>query len=220
MTMLTQQGLDPELLQAFVLIAEGSSFTQAADRLGRTQSAISMQIKRLEEMLGQTVLSRGKGGTVALTTHGRYLLARARAILALNDEGLTTFRAPAMSGTVRLGTPDDYALSHIPGVLRRFAETHPAVQVDVLCSSSSDLVEKLKAGELDLTLVSDGSQPRNWPAVSLWRGPLSWITSTRYAPHRQAPLPLALAHETCRWRASAQDALDRAGIRYRIAYLS
>jgi DNA-binding transcriptional LysR family regulator len=73
---------------------------------------------------------------------------------------MTTFRAPAIFGVVRLGTPDDYALSHIPGVLRRFAETHPAVQVDVLCSSSTDLVEKLKAGELDLTLVSDGNQPR------------------------------------------------------------
>jgi len=218
--MLTAQGLDPELLRAFQLIAEGHSFTQAADQLGRTQSAVSMQIKRLEEILGQTVLSRGKGGGIALTPHGRYLLGRARQILALNDEVMATFRAPAISGLVRLGTPDDYALSHIPGVLRRFAETHPAVQVDVLCSYSADLVEKLKAGELDLTLVSDGNQPRNWPSVALWRGPLSWITSTRYAPHRQDPLPLALAHDECGWRTSAQEALDKAGIRYRIAYLS
>jgi DNA-binding transcriptional LysR family regulator len=179
-----------------------------------------MQIKRLEEILGQTVLSRGKGGGITVTPHGRYLLGRARQILALNDEVMTTFRAPTISGVVRLGTPDDYALSHIPGVLRRFAETHPAVQVDVLCSSSADLVERLKAGELDLTLVSDGNQPRQWASVSLWRGPLSWITSTRYAPHRQDPLPLALAHEECGWRTSAQEALDKAGIRYRIAYLS
>jgi len=220
MIMLTSQGLDPELLRAFQLIAEGHSFTQAADQLGRTQSAISMQIKRLEEILGQTILSRGKGGGIALTPHGRYLLTRSRQILALNDEVMTTFRAPAISGVVRLGTPDDYALSHLPGVLRRFAETHPAVQVDVLCSSSSDVVAKLKAGELDLTLVSDGNQPKNWPSVALWRGPLSWITSTRYAPHRQDPLPLALAHDECGWRTSAQAALDKAGIRYRIAYLS
>jgi DNA-binding transcriptional LysR family regulator len=218
--MLFTQGLDPELLRAFQLIAEGQSFTQAADQLGRTQSAVSMQIKRLEEVLGQTLLSRGRGGGITLTPHGRYLLGPARQILALNDEVLTTFRAPAISGTVRLGTPDDYALSHIPGVLRHFAETHPAVQVDVLCSSSSDLVEKLKAGELDLTLVSDGIQPRQWPTVPLWRGPLTWITSTRYAPHRQDPLPLALAHGACGWRASAEAALEKAGIRYRIAYLS
>jgi len=218
--MQTIQSLDPELLRAFQLIAEGESFTRAADRLGRTQSAISMQIKRLEEILGHTVLSRGRGGGITLTPHGRYLLTRAREILALNDEVMSTFRAPAISGTVRLGTPDDYALSHIPGVLRRFAETHPAVQVDVLCSSSSDLVEKLKAGDLDLTLVSEGSEPRGWPSVPLWRGRLTWITATRYAPHRQDPLPLALAHEACGWRAAADQALRAAGIRYRIAYLS
>jgi DNA-binding transcriptional LysR family regulator len=218
--MQTLHSLDPELLRAFQLIAEGESFTHAAHRLGRTQSAISMQIKRLEEILGHTVLSRGRGGGITLTPHGRYLLTRAREILALNDEVIATFRAPAVSGTVRLGTPDDYALSHIPGVLRRFAETHPAVQVDVLCSSSSDLAAKLNAGELDLTLVSEGSEPRGWPSVRLWRGPLSWITATRYAPHRQDPLPLALAHEACGWRAAAEQALRAAGIRYRIAYLS
>jgi DNA-binding transcriptional LysR family regulator len=214
------QGIDPDLLRAFQLIADGESFTRAADRLGRTQSAVSMQIKRLEEILGQTVLTRGRGGGVTLTRHGHYLLARARDILALNDEVMATFRAPAIAGTVRLGTPDDYALSHIPGVLRRFAETHPAVQVDVLCSSSVDLVERLKAGELDLTLVSEGNEPRAWRSVPLWRGPLSWITSARYAPHRQDPLPLALAHEACGWRRAAEEALRDAGIRYRIAYLS
>lgn len=218
--MTNAQGIDPELLRAFQLIAEGNSFTQAADLLGRTQSAVSMQIKRLEDVLGQPVLSRGKGGGITLTPHGRYLLGHARQILALNDEVITTFRTPVISGTVRLGTPDDYALSHIPGVLRRFAETHPAVQVDVLCSSSTDLVEKLKDGELDLTLVSDGNQPAHWPATPLWRGPLTWITSVRYAPHRQDPLPLALAHNECGWRTAAQDALEKAGIRYRIAYLS
>src|SRR5271165_1543876 len=109
MGMSTIQSLDPELLRAFQLIAEGHSFTQAAEQLGRTQSAVSMQIRRLEEILGQTVLSRGKGGGITLTAHGRYLLTRAREILALNDDVIATFRAPAISGTVRLGTPDDYA---------------------------------------------------------------------------------------------------------------
>ncbi len=212
--------LDPELLQAFVLIADGDTFTQAAERMGRTQSAISMQIKRLEDVLGQTVLNRAKGGAIELTDHGRFLLTRARTILALNQEVMTRCHAPEIAGTVRLGTPDDYALSYLPPILKRFAETHPAVQVDVLCASSSHLAEKLKAGELDLTLCSDGNQPRNWPCVPLWRGPLSWITSIRHAPHRQDPLPLALAHDECGWRASAQAALEKAGIRYRIAYLS
>ncbi len=212
--------LDPELLQAFVLIADGHTFTQAAERLGRTQSAVSMQIKRLEDVLGQTVLKRAKGGIIELTEHGSFLLPRARTILSLNEEVLNACRAPAITGTVRLGTPDDYALSYLPPILKRFAETHPAVQVDVVCSSSPDLVERLKAGELDLTLCSDGNQPRNWPCTPLWRGPLSWITSTRYGQHRQNPLPLALAHRECGWRAAAQRALEKAGIGYRIAYLS
>lgn len=212
--------LDPDLLRVFVLIADGHSFTQAADRVGRTQSAVSMQVKRLEEGLGQKVLSRGKGGRIEMTPHGHYLLSRARQILALSDEVMDTFRAPRIAGTVRLGSPDDYALSHLPPILKRFAETHPAVQVDVLCASSSDLAEKLKAGELDLTLLSEGNEPRNWPVVPLWRGPLVWVTSTRYAPHRQDPLPLALAHYQCSWRAAALTALESAGRRYRVAYLS
>jgi DNA-binding transcriptional LysR family regulator len=212
--------LDLDLLQAFVLIADGHSFTQAAELVGRSQSAISMQVKRLEDTLGQQVLSRGKGGDIELTLHGRYLLTRARQILALNEEVIATFRTPRFVGTLRLGTPDDYALSHLPQILKRFAETHPSVMVDVLCASSSDLSEKLKAGELDLSLVSEGNAPRNWPSVLLWRGPLVWVTATRHAPHRQDPLPLALAHQDCSWRSSALAALDAAERRYRVAYLS
>jgi len=220
MPMTLPQSLDGDLLRAFVLIAEGHSFTRAATLVGRTQSAVSMQVKRLEEQLGQPVLSRGKGGRVELTPHGEYLLTRARQILALNDEVLTTFREPQIAGTVRLGTPDDYALSHLPPILKRFAETHPAVQVDVLCAASDELVARLKAGEVDLALISEGNEPRNWPLLALWRGPLVWVTSTRYAPHRQDPLPLALAGPECSWRCAATNALDRAGRRYRIAYVS
>ena len=222
------QGMDTDLLRAFVLIAEGHSFTQAAARVGRTQSAVSMQVKRLEEMLGQPVLSRSKGGTVELTPHGQYLLTRARQILALNDEVLTTFRAPQIAGTVRLGTPDDYAFAYLPPILKRFAETHPAVQVDVVCSPSGELIRRLKADEIDLTLISDGHQPKGWPSVELWRGPLVWVTATRFAPHRQDPLPLALADrepflacgQDCEWAGAAVRALEKAGRRYRIAYTS
>jgi len=222
------QGLDADLLRVFVLIAEGHSFTRAAALVGRTQSAVSMQVKRLEELLGQPLLLRGKGGVVTLTPHGGYLLARARQILALNDEVMATFRTPEMAGTVRLGTPDDYAFAYLPPVLKRFAETHPAVQVDVRCSPSEELVQAVRAGELDLSLISEGQQPRGWPVVPLWRGPLVWVTSTRYAPHRQDPLPLALADRDkaladgcdCEWAQAAVQALERAGRRYRVAYTS
>ena len=214
--------IDPALLRAFAFIAEEGSFTRAAERVGRTQSAVSMQVQRLEALLGQTLLLRGKGGAVHLTSHGRYLLERSREVLALNDEIWSAFRTPSVQGTVRLGTPDDYALRYLPGVLRRFALSHPAVDVEVLCAPSHQVVQHLKDGELDLTLCSDGHRPKGWEGVRLLESPLRWVTSARHAPHRMDPLPLALALEShgCTWRRHALRALDQAGRRYRVAYTS
>jgi DNA-binding transcriptional LysR family regulator len=214
--------IDPALLRAFAFIADEGSFTRAAERVGRTQSAVSMQVQRLEALLGQTLLLRGKGGAVHLTSHGRYLLERSREVLALNDEIWSAFRNPTVQGTVRLGTPDDYALRYLPGVLRNFAMAQPAVDVDVLCAPSHEVVQRLKDGELDLTLCSDGHVLRGWESVQLWEGPLRWVTSTRHAPHRLDPLPLALAMEShgCTWRRHALRALDKVGRRHRVAYTS
>jgi DNA-binding transcriptional LysR family regulator len=221
-------GLDPDLLRTFVLIAEGGSFTEAGAIVGRTQSAISMQMRRLEEILGQSMFRRTRGGGAELTPHGEFLLLRAREILALNDSVVAAFREPAVSGTVRLGSPDDYAFAYIPAILRRFAESHPAVQVDVMCLPSGELIRELKAGELDLALVSEGNHPAGQSFVRLWRGPLHWITSTRFSPHRQDPLPLAVADreryvsagQDCEWASAAIHALEQAGRRYRVAYTS
>jgi DNA-binding transcriptional LysR family regulator len=218
--MMHPASLDPDLLRTFVFIAQEGSFTRAAARVGRTQSAVSMQMQRLEALLGKPVLFRGKGGAVSLTSHGQYLLSRSREMLALNDEIWTSFRAPEVHGAVRLGAPDDYALRYLPQILMRFAESHPAVEVDVLCLPSSELIKKLRDGELDLSLVSEGHEPAHWPSVPLWRGPLSWITSDRHTPHRKTPLPIAIAHDGCSWRSAAINALDQAGLRYRIAYSS
>lgn len=217
----TPLSIDPDLLRAFAFIAEEGSFTRAAERIGRTQSAVSMQVQRLEQILGRRVLQRGKGGAVQLTPHGQYLLERSRDLLALNDEIWTAFHAPTMRGTVRLGTPDDYALAYLPAALKRFADSHPAVEVDVLVMPSTDLFGKLRAGELDVILCSEGSESVRWPhRMELWRGPLQWIAAERHAPHRRDPLPLALAAGDCCWRQAAVRALEQAGRRYRIAYTS
>ena len=212
--------LDPDLLRTFAAVAEEASFTRAAQRVGRSQSAVSMQVQRLEALLGERLLSRGKGGSVQLTPHGQFLLQRARELLALNDDIWNSFHAPTVHGTVRLGTPDDYALRYLPQILKRFAESHPAVQVDVLCLPSTDLMTRLRAGDLDLTLCSDGHETAGWPTVPLWRGSLAWITSMRHAPHRLDPLPVALAGDQCTWAAAALRALDAQGRRYRVAYRS
>jgi DNA-binding transcriptional LysR family regulator len=223
-------GLDPDLLRAFVLIAEEGSFTRAARLVGRTQSAVSMQVQRLEGLLGQTLLERGRGGAVRPTVHGQRLLGEARELLALHDRIWRGFRTPTVQGTVRLGTPDDYALRYLPQVLTRFAAVHPAVDVEVLCLPSEDLLPRLEAGQLDLSLVSEYPATVDWPdAVRLLRGPLAWITSENHGAHRREPLPLALgdtrpnapgATTGCAWSRSAMAALDAAGLRYRVAYRS
>ena len=220
MTMNTPHGLDPDLLRAFVYIAEDGSFSRAAARVGRTQSAVSMQVQRLETALGQRLFARGRGGQVTLTPHGTMLLDRARALLRLNDEIWNVFRTPQMQGRVRLGSPDDYALRYLPQVLKSFADTHPGVEVAVDCLPSIELLPKLRAGELDLSLLSEGEEVAGWPSVQLWRGPLRWITSDRYAPHRLDPLPLALSRTSCSWGKAAITALEAAGRSYRLAYTS
>lgn len=212
-------GIDPDLLRSFVLIAEGGSFTRAAQIVGRTQSAISMQIRRLEEMLGQPLLVR-RGRGVETTTHGAWLLGRARPLLAMHDEILASFRSPAMAGQVRLGTPDDYALHWLPRILGRFSDSHPAVEVEVVCAPSNELADRLVRGDLDLTLLSGGNEPPGEVGRSLWRGELVWVGSARHPTYSRKPLPLAMAQPRCVWRRAATAALDEAGIPWRLAYTS
>lgn len=228
MGMAVPAGLDPDLLRAFVLIAEEGSFTRAARLVGRTQSAVSMQVQRLEGLLGRTLLERGRGGAVRPTVHGQRLLGEARDLLALHDRIWREFREPAVQGTVRLGTPDDYALRYLPQVLTRFAAAHPAVDVEVLCLPSEDLLPRLESGDLDLSLVSECEASARWPSVPLLRGPLAWITSETHGAHRRDPLPLALGDTRwslpggtgCAWSRAALAALEQTGLRYRVAYRS
>ncbi len=213
-------GLDSDILRSFVYVAEERNFTRAATRVSRTQSAVSMQMRKLEDILGQTLFHRGRGEGVELTPHGEYLLARAREMLTINDQIWSSFRLPDISGEVRLGTPDDYALQFLPGILRSFAQAHPAVQITVRCAPSCELASAMTAGALDLTLLSEGNEPEHAPTTLLWRGKLAWMSSVIDDPLRRDPLPLALANNDCAWRRAALRALDAAGRRWRIAYVS
>lgn len=212
-------GIDPDLLRAFVLVAEGGSVTRAAERVGRTQSAVSMQMKRLEETLGRPLLARTPRG-LAPTPHGVWLLERARTLLAVNDEIFTGFRAPPLIGHVRLGAPDDYALRWLPRILARFAETYPAVEVEVVCQNSEWLGRRLAEGEVDLTLLTEGNTPRGIAAEEVWRGPLLWVGSAAHPVARAEPLHVALSHPGCTWREAALTALAKAGRAVRVSYTS
>lgn len=210
--------LDTELLRTFVAIAETGSFRAAAKRVFRTPSAVSMQIKKLEEMLGRSLFFR-EGRQVTITADGETLLSYGRRMLKLNDEALARFVVPAIEGCVRLGAPDDFGTRFLPNILTRFAAVHGAVDVEVLLEPSAVLLERLDEGGLDLTLITanQGERPKRDGEI-LFAEALVWAGLRGGIAFEREPLPLALATHGCPWRQAALNALDRAGKPYRIAY--
>lgn len=208
--------LDLDLLRAFATVVETGGMTSAGERLRRSQSAVSLQIKRLEDRLELRLFDRDRR-SVRLTAAGERLLSHARAMLALNDAILDELAEPALEGTVRLGTPEDFATTHLPYVLARFAESHPRVHLDVRCDLTLNLLDRFSAGEFDLVLVKrevTGGES----GVRVWREPLVWAASPRFDPGQAGPLPLVVSPSPCVYRARAVGALDGAGRPWRIAY--
>lgn len=210
--------LDLDVLRTFVAIAETGSFTLAANAVFRTPSAVSMQIKKLEEILGVPVFLRD-ARSVSLTQDGEMLMGYARRMLAINREAVSKFIVPDISGVVRLGSPDDYGERVLPYVLRRFAKTHPSIAVDVTIDMSSNLRRRMAERQLDITLFT---VCRNIPqdAEVLLTEPIVWGGARGGCAHLRDPLPVSLWEEGCVWRADALDALGREGRNYRIAYMS
>lgn len=212
--------LDTDVLRSFVAIAESGSFTRASEQVFRTPSALSMQIKRLEETLGQRLFVR-ETRNVRLTPEGEVLLSFGRRLLKLNEEAVAQFLTPPVEGTVRFGMPDDIGSRVLPGILAQFARTHPAVQVDVVVGRSVDMQKRIDRDELDLVLVSEGNlgmEPGRGEVIH--SEPLVWAGREGGIALQRSPLPIALASHGCAWRAMALAALDRASIPYRIAYTS
>lgn len=209
--------LDVDLLKTFLAIADTGNFTRAAEEVNKTQSAVSMQMKRLEEVLGRALFTRD-GRVSRFTPDGERLIAYARRLVALNDEAVSAFTRPELTGTVRFGTPDDYADRFLPEIMARFARTHPLVTVDVDCLPTPSLFERTRRGELDLALVTLGCDITTDHPVR--REPLVWVTSTRHSTHLLDVLPLALSHAGCQWRGVVLKAMEKAGRAYRIAYSS
>ncbi|MBE0692092.1 MAG: LysR family transcriptional regulator [Aquamicrobium sp.] len=210
--------LDLDVLRTFVAIAETGSFTLAASSVFRTPSAVSMQIKKLEETLGVSVFSRD-ARSVSLTQDGEMLMGYARRMLALNREAVSKFIVPDIAGVVRLGSPDDYGERVLPNVLRRFAQTHPSIAVDVTIDMSVNLRRRLAERQLDITLFT---VCRNVPADAeiLLTEPVVWAGAKGGCAYLREPLPVSLWEEGCVWRADALEALGREGRDYRVAYMS
>ncbi|MEM6665203.1 MAG: LysR substrate-binding domain-containing protein [Pseudomonadota bacterium] len=209
--------LDTDQLKTFVAIAETLSFTRAAERVHRTQSAVSMQMKRLEDRLGMPLFVREKR-TVRLTDAGEQLLDYARRILALSAEAESVLTESSLDGHVRLGTPDDYADRFLPEILARFGRSNPKVQVTVICEPSGMLAERIRNHDLDLAIITHVEN--KGPARMIRREPLLWVTSQRAPVHKELVLPLALGRPTCVWRSAAEEALALEGRAFRIQYTS
>lgn len=209
--------IDSELLRTFVAIADTGSFTRAGHAVSRTQSAISMQIKKLEDIVGDSLFTRRARGVV-LTQPGESLLTKARQIVQLLDQAEDAFSSVPLEGPVRVGVPQEYGATVLPDLLARFAERHPAVQVTVRCESSEALALSMNEGELDLAVAVIDSGIAE--GETMLHDPTVWVTSSRHSVHEQNPLPVAMFEQGCWWRDRALKALDDRGRSYRVAYTS
>ena len=213
--MATYPSIDSELLRTFVAIADEGGFTRAGEVVNRTQSAVSMQMKRLEEEILQRSLFQKDGRTVSLTVEGQVLLGYARRILKLHSEVFNTLREPHMVGVVKIGSPDDYVMRFLPGILSRFAQAYPLVQVEVHCEPSKQLLQRQ---DLDLSIVT--REPGTEIGQILRQERFVWMEARGFCPHEQTPLPLAMFNTDCFCRIWACNALDAMQREYRIAYTS
>lgn len=211
--------LDMDVLRTFVTGIDLGSFAKAAARLGRSPSAISLQLRKLEDQVGCPLLRRNGRG-LALTEPGEMLLGYARRMLDLNDAAVSAVAAPALTGWVRLGLPQDVSETGLPAVLARFARLHPAVRVEAHVERDAVLRAEVEAGRLDLALLwndaggaGEGTLVADLPMV--WVGPKSDLSLAA-----SRPLPLALFGAPCRFRHAASEALDAAGIPWRISFTS
>lgn len=213
---MTFQDLQIDWLKCFVAVVDSGSLTGAAPEVHRSQSAVSMQLKKLETALGRQLLIRGPRH-LQLTTDGQTLLGYARRMLDLHAEALAAFHGEELTGRLRLGVPDDYAAKYLTPVLKRFAPRHGGVEIELNCEQSTALIPRIGNGELDLALVSRDHSRRG---TLLFREPMVWVGSPQFELWRRDPLPIAVYESTSMARGSAINSLALQGRRYRVVYNS
>src|SRR3954462_11389289 len=208
--------LDPDLLRAFVAVVDRRSFTRAAKVLNRTQSAVSSQIKRLEDHVGQTLLDRSTTH-VDVTPAGESLVGYARRILSLGEEAVRRLHEHQVEGRVRLGVMEDYGTIHMPGLLKSFALAYPAVEIQMETGLTSAMVERI-GPDFDIVIAMHALGERSGTLLAKERA--SWVESHPLEVKANEPLPLALYHSGCLFRKWALEALDRSGRAWRLAVIS
>jgi len=213
--------LDYTLLRTFITAAETGNLTRAAERLHLSQPTISLQLKRLEESLGRRLIERTPR-SFRLTDAGETLLGYGRRILALSDEVVGQITEPTVAGVVRLGTPEDFATTHLSKVLAAFSRAHPHVALEITTDLTLNLMDRFAKGEFDLVLVKrEPLGPSE--GVRVWRENLVWACASGHVETfiaREDALPLVVSPHPCVYRKRAMKALDEAGKAWRVAYTS
>ena len=213
---MTFQDLQIDWLKCFVAVVDAGSLSGAAPDVHRSQSAVSMQLKKLEAALGCRLLVRGPRQH-QLTPEGQLLLGYARRMLDLHAEAQAAFHGEELTGRIRLGVPDDYAAKYLTPVLKRFAPHHGAVEIELDCEQSTSLIPRVERGDLDLALVSR-DHPRH--GTLLFHEPMVWVGSAQFQVWRRDPLPIAVYEDTSLARRSAINSLALQGRRYKVVYNS
>ncbi len=210
-----KRDLEIDLLRSFVAVATHLNFTKAAQSVSRTQSAVSLQIKRLEEIVGRPLFDRTRQ-SVSITPTGEALQVYANRILLANDAALSQIRRPEAKGRVRIGAPDDYATLVLPRILSRIEADHPQLHIQVVCENTPDLLRMLDGGDLDIAIAVH--TPNAVSGQVMCYEPLHWVASPGYINDPDASLSLALWPSNCVSREIALDALKQIDREWRVAY--
>ncbi len=210
------QDLQIDWLKCFVAVVNAGSLSNAAPEVNRSQSAVSMQLKKLEAALGCQLLVRGPREQ-QLTAEGLTLLGYARQILDLHAETQAAFHGEALTGKIRLGVPDDYAQQYMTPVLKRFAPRHGAIDIELFCEQSTALIPRIESGDLDLALISRDTPKRG---TLLFHEPMVWVGSPQFDVWKRDPLPIAVYENSSLAKRSAINSLALQGRRYKVIYNS
>jgi DNA-binding transcriptional LysR family regulator len=212
-------GFDSVTLDCFLAVADTGSLTRAAEKIGRTQSAVSQQMAKLETRIGQPLFVRGK--KFLLTPEGEILLGYARQIVRLQHEALDRFHEPDLAGEVRFGLPEDFASVFLSDILSEFSRLHPRILLNIECDLTLHLFDRFKKKEFDLVLVKM-SRPEDFPnGIDVWSEGLEWVGSDSvFLNADDQPIPLVLSPQPCVYRARAITSLEQAKRKWRIVFSS
>lgn len=209
---------DALTLTCFVAVAEAGSFTRAAEKVARSQSAVSQQITKLEKQIGKPLFRRSKHLT--LTPEGETLLTYARQIIQLNRDALDRFKQPELQGEVRFGLPEDFASVFLADVLSEYNALHPRILLNIECDLTINLFSRFKKKQFDLVLVKM-NRPSDFPnGIDVWSESLEWVGNRSFFANRNQPLPLVVSPHPCVYRARAIEALEKIKRDWRVVFSS